>query len=221
MTSREDLRNLCRRRLGDLGDPFEFSNLQINQWINDAIAEYSIYFPRESSLLISLVEGQSAYSLENVRRVVAVSYPASADPPVYLQRGDHRLGEGFYGTPRYDVLGEPPTSLILGPAVRSGEQVEVRVLGDHDYPAADATPLTVPDRHLELLVLFVRLAAAQEIASQEMMDPQVTTLLSSTLSTNAGRAGREYRLKLKEYLQAESLGGQPLAWGWDEHGRLY
>ena len=46
MTSRLDLRNLCRRRLGDLTAPTHWSDLQINQWINDAVADYSLYFPR-------------------------------------------------------------------------------------------------------------------------------------------------------------------------------
>lgn len=220
MTTREDLRNLCRRRLGDLDSPFEFSNLQINQWINDAIADYSVYFPREATQVIDLVEAQSVYALEAARQVLAVVHPAGSDPPCYLPRGDQR-GEGFFGRRRYDLIGDPPTHLVLGLVGQPGEQVEIRLLRDHDYPASDGTPVTLPDRHLELLVLFVRMAAAQEVASREMMDPQVTTLLSSTLSTNAGRAEREYRLKLKEYLQAESPGGQWLGWRGERPARIY
>lgn len=46
MTTRKELNDICRLRLGDLTEPFEFSDQQINRWINDAIAEYSISFPR-------------------------------------------------------------------------------------------------------------------------------------------------------------------------------
>ena len=38
------LRTLVRRRLGDLTTPYKWSNEQINQYINDAIADYSQHF---------------------------------------------------------------------------------------------------------------------------------------------------------------------------------
>jgi len=48
--TRQDLRDLCRRRLGDETVPYKWSDLQVNQWINDAIADYSVHFPRTSPL---------------------------------------------------------------------------------------------------------------------------------------------------------------------------
>ena len=54
MTSRLDLRNLCRRRLGDLTTPTHWSDLQINQWINDAVADYSLLFSTLRAVYLEL-----------------------------------------------------------------------------------------------------------------------------------------------------------------------
>ena len=63
MTTRSDLRRLIRRRLGDNASPTQWSDLQINQWINDAIAEYSIHFPRKLDAAIPCIDGQRGYDL--------------------------------------------------------------------------------------------------------------------------------------------------------------
>jgi len=225
MTTRISVHDLCRRRLGDLESAPEFSNLQINQWINDAIADYSVFFPRELSGDLTLTTGTHSYSmstLTGLKRVLKVEYPKGEDPPEYLVKSVEKDSpSSFYGSYCYDLLDEPPSTIILGPDVTTGQKATITYQADHDYPAADSTVLTVPDRHLELLVLFVRMAAAQEISAKQNMDPQVTTLLSSTLSTHANRCEREYRTKLGQFLAADSPGGQMTSWDMDDHGQVY
>src|SRR5512135_379203 len=87
--TRGQLRDLCRRRLGDLAVPYKWSDLQINQWINDSIADYSIHFPRRATLKFDCTTGVHAYDLPpDCQAVLRVEYPHGEDPPEYLQPGD-------------------------------------------------------------------------------------------------------------------------------------
>ncbi len=198
MTTRADLNALCRRRLGDLAAPYTWGDLQLNQWINDAIADYSNYFPRELSIDVPAVAGQREYDLSTYhpRGVLSVEYPAGEDPPSYLRRRS-RLGSGFWGGCYYDMIGD---TLILGMKPSAGETIRVRYLADHAYPDDDADVITVPDAHLELLVLFVRWAAAQELEALEAQNPDASTLMLNQLSLATFRTERAYRMKLNSLL---------------------
>lgn len=60
---RIDLRRLCRRRLGDLTTPYKWSDEQLNQWINNAIADYSLHFPRVQTQTISCSDDIRTFDL--------------------------------------------------------------------------------------------------------------------------------------------------------------
>ena len=80
MTTRLNYRNLCRRRLGDLAAPYHWSDLQINQWINDAIADYSLYFPRLVQAVLRATPGVHAVPLPvDFRSAVLVEFPTGQD----------------------------------------------------------------------------------------------------------------------------------------------
>jgi hypothetical protein len=219
MTTRLDLRNLCRRRLGDLTAPYKWSDLQVNQWINDAIAEVSLHFPRLVTLEIETETGQQVYALPaGFRGVIHVEYPAGNDPQTYLQPRDPRsprwAGSACYAVLRRrdatpDEEGEPANAdeLLLSIDPQDGETIRLAYLAEHSYLDDDADLNSVPERLLELLVLFVRWAAYQELAASESSDPDPTSLVSGTLELNAARAERLYRKQLQEALLAEGEGG--------------
>jgi hypothetical protein len=88
--------DLNRCRLGDLSPTYKWSDLQLNQWINDAIADYSLHFPRLLELKIDCTAGGHSYQLPaDARAILAVEYPEGQDPPAYLTPGD-RFSAGFY-----------------------------------------------------------------------------------------------------------------------------
>jgi hypothetical protein len=81
MTTRVDLRNLVSRRLGDLTAPYVQNDLQINQWINDAVADYSVYFPQVKTANITAVTGTHEYSLPaDFVSMVRVEWPVGREP---------------------------------------------------------------------------------------------------------------------------------------------
>ncbi|GAH04377.1 unnamed protein product, partial [marine sediment metagenome] len=82
---RYELRALCRRRLGDLTSPYTWSDDQVNQWINDAIAAYSIHFPRHRSTTIACSDDDRSYQMPaGTISIISVEYPDGNDPPTYL-----------------------------------------------------------------------------------------------------------------------------------------
>jgi hypothetical protein len=81
--------------------------------------------------------------------------------------------------------------------------------------------VTTPvERHLELVMLYVRWASFQELASSESADPDPTSLAISTLEPNAYRAQRLYLASLAEVKKAESESRQA-NWKMDGWDRVY
>jgi hypothetical protein len=81
--------------------------------------------------------------------------------------------------------------------------------------------ITVPDLHVEILVLFVRMVALQEAHHKETRNPMTNVLLVGTLSLDASRAEREYRTKIEQALSAWQPGSGMMSWEGDKKGRIY
>jgi hypothetical protein len=225
MTTRQDLRNLCRRRFGDTASPYKFSDLQVNQWINDAIAEHSIYFPRKLNDTISCSDDDKTYDLPfDFIFPLSIEYPTGEDPPEYLIRRPYAYFgsddvEGFYDIVLRDD-GIDVNELWISEKPSTGESIEVQYSAEHASLDDDSDVTTVLDRLLELIVLFVRTCSYQELATIESANPDPTSLSMGTLELNAFRADRAYRIKLDRWLKSESESGM-MTWKMDIHDRIY
>jgi hypothetical protein len=209
MTTRFDLRNLVRRRLGDLALPYHWSDLQINQWLNDAIADYGLYFPRTLSLEIDTEAGGRAYELPgDFQTAIRIEYPGGEETPCLLQRLSFNEEDFWELAGRYDILQRgdavAPSELWLSDSPHDGETIRIDYLADHASLDDDGDVCSVPDRHLELLLLFVRWASAQELASSEARNPNPGSLSLSALDANTLRAEATYRQQLAQALRRES-----------------
>lgn len=223
MTTRADLRNLMRRRLGDLTAPYTQSDLQINQWINDAIADYSIRFPQVKTGQLTATTGTHVYSLfTDLMTILRVEYPISQDPIEYLKRIQRDDSGADYGDGYYEIMesgsATAPTIWISN-ALTTGQKVNITYQAAHDSLDDDGDVATVPDRHLELLVLFCRWVSLQEMASEEMRNPDPSSLISSVIDTSAKRAEDAYRKSLDSFVKAEAT-GRNVAWKM-ENDRIY
>ena len=224
-TTRQDLRNLIRRRLGDTASPYDFSDLQINQWINDAISDLSIHFPRTLNTTINCSASVRSYELPAAfRGVVSVEYPAGEDPPRYLYRMPH-TDDVFYSIDTaYDIVKRYDqtdlSELWISALPAAGEDIVVYYLADHASLDDDTDLFTTPYNLLELVVLFVRWTAYQELAMTESANPDPTNLAMGTLELNAYRAKREYRIKLEDYKRAMA-DSATARWRMDKWDRAY
>jgi hypothetical protein len=223
MTTREDLRTMIRLRLGDIAETPVLTDDQINQWIDNSIREYSIHFPRHAELHIPCVASVRDYAVDGrtdesgaevsgARAILRVEYPLGEDPPQILLRHSELDGRGFCDENVYDVRANPALTLLLGSSPRGTETIGVQITCDHPALSLDADILTLPDHHLELVVLFTRLLALQELAATEAIDPSPTGVILTGLSTMLARAREDYETKLAEYINNDSLGGEIIRW---------
>ena len=224
-TTRQDLRNLCRRRLGDTASPYSWSDLQLNQWINDAIAEHSIHFPRKINETINCVTNDREYDLPvGFMAPLSIEYPAGEDPPEYLSRRNFASSGFWDSSGYYDIVNRDDKTDVneiwISEKPTTGEDIEVIYSGEHDLLDDDSDLYTVLDRHLELIVLFVRWTAYQELATTESANPDPTSLQSGTLELNAYRAKREYRTKVRDWKTAEPE-SVTATWAMDQCDRIY
>ena len=223
--TRQQLRDLCRRRLGDETVPYKWSDLQVNQWINDAIADYSVHFPRTIELKIDCTASTHAYDLPaDCHGVISVEYPKGEDPPEYLILSDRFANDFYIYDDRYAVQGSgdasDPGQLWISAVPTASEDINIVYLGDHAYLDDDADTETIPDRHLELIMLYVRWAAFQELATTESSNPDPTSLALSTLELNAYRAQRLYLQSLDKAERLESKSAST-PWSMDKWDRAY
>lgn len=230
--TRQQIRDLCRRRLGDLETPYHWSDLQVNQWINDAIADYSQHFPILTQVNLATVAGQNSYLLSGIRRILGVEYPLSVAGPAVENRLlllDHTRPEFLNLAGYYDVDYSPQANseviLWLSGAMAGcppGLTDDCRCTGqaDHSYLDDDSDETTLPERNLELVMLYVRWAAFQELASSESANPDPTSLAMGTLELNASRAQRLYLVALQETKRAESE-SRSVEWKLDRWDRVY
>jgi hypothetical protein len=176
-------------------------------WINQAILDYSHYFPYAVTKSYTFTSISHSFTISNLTpaplRVLRVEYPDGETPPRYLtpiSKTDPRFWEGAY----YEAVGEPPTDIFLGEEAAAGEVVEITYTAIHTLPTQDASVLTVPDIHLDALILFCLWKAAEEILMTEEIDPDSLEFLVSQKGLNMIRLERVYRNKIWEFQQSSS-----------------
>lgn len=236
MTAFSALVTDCRELIGDTGATV-FSADQLKQWVNDAIKQLSIYFPRRMTTDIDTTTDQRKYNIDvTTLAVLSCEYPADQDPPVYCQVREYThpnfwTQDGFYclvkrmdaylaPDPPSEGYGEAPQIWVSRKPLSNEETIRLEYLTEHDTLSADADVCTVLPRHEHLIHLFVRWKAWSELATTEGMDPDPTELLNATFEVNAGRAEKAYREALRDAQKAESDSGQAHLW-MDKWDRIY
>ncbi len=163
-----------------IGDPTyaTFTQLQIVDWINQAIRDLSIHFPRMADYTVSTTLGDHLYELETyIKGVVSVEYPTAQTPPRFLMRKAYTdpkfwLLEGYYDfvKPQTSTSAVPPL-LYISDHTPAGQTITVKCLTDHAPLFDSSDECTVLERHLHLIGLFVRWKAISERSTHESMDP--------------------------------------------------
>jgi hypothetical protein len=220
VTTRAEMRAIARETLADT---IIWPDKSLNAWIADGVRDYSNYFRRQVSVDISCVANQREYSLTSytgITDVLKVEYPEGEDPPEYLERMSEDA-EYFYDYEYYDVRGDPPITLVIGEKPSAGEKITLTYSADHTVPTTDASVLTVPDVHLELIRLFVTWQAIRRIEIEETADPDRKSMILTQLGINAIRAERVYRYKIEEYRRKMAPGGRAGPWKMDSNDRIY
>jgi hypothetical protein len=198
----------------------------LDEWLGEAILDYSNYFPYVTSALVACVTDQVDYaltgvSLTDVRSLVEVRYPYDDDPPRFITRLPLR-NPAFQGGPYYDVrmIVQVPT-LTLGETPTTGQRIFIRYNTRWPVPTQDSEELAIPEEHEYLLNLFIQWQAIKQLEFAESYDPDVTTLMLTSFGLNATRAERVYRTRIEDAVDHSAPGGYGGSWKMDQNDRIY
>jgi len=223
------LNQACRNLIGDTNAlDYTFSNDQINDWINQAIKELSIHFPRIIQYDSTTVDAQQNYELPlGFMGVLSVEYPQGEDPPVYLLRRSYTHPAFWRREGYYDVMirdqedSSYPPELILSDSPDDDETIRIEYKGPHNSLSDPGDECTIPDQYTHLIPLFVRWKAHQELSSSEGRDPDAILHIMSDVEINAVRAEATFRAGLQEAKGAASESRVVSTWKMDRHDRVY
>ena len=221
------LNDRCRRLIGDTSTII-LTDLQIDEWINDAIRNISMHFPRVITTDLSTSDDVREYDLPlTFIAALSVEYPQGEDPPQYLERlaaTDPKfwLNEGYYDildTQTSDTNNYP--QIIISEKPEDSETIRIIHTAMHTDLSDPGDETTVEDRHIHLIPLFVRWQCWIEHSLTDGEDPDPLKGISGVYETNAVKAEQAYYHTLNRALQSESHSAQSSAWKIDKHDRIY
>lgn len=213
----QELIDQCQNVLADAAGVV-WSEAKINEWIVQAIREYSRHFPRRMNVTISATPGagghyNTAYALPtDFLECLAVEFPKDENPPIWLKRRseeDADFGAGYYDI-RRSGDSQSASYVVLGEEPGAGDELKVVYLGLHDITLAVGDPVTVPDEDIELLVAFVKMRAFEERLADEEKGSDPTSNLVTYLGANAERVRSEFWALVEGRKRA---GGGMVKWG--------
>jgi hypothetical protein len=154
MTTRLQLRDRIRSELGDTVTTYLWTDVQLNEWINGAVAEWARVLPPQRLATVATVSGTRTYTLTNRHQgIIAVYYGLSTDPP--------RLNETLWST--LNNGGVQQLILSYDPGV---SQLTINYLGFYALPTLDSEVLEVGQSGEQALIYWVCWHALNWLAAQ-------------------------------------------------------
>lgn len=195
-----------------------WSDDELLAFLAEAVREYSQHLPRASEATLAALDDQRRYALPwDTTAVIAVEYPADAEPPARLRRRPYK-SPAFETARHYDVLlshdlTAPPVLLLSFDPI-AGEAIAVRYLRPHESSLTADTYLTVRADHHHVLAQYVLFAAARRLQSREQTTPtNNSSLLMGQLAANARRLELAYLNALNRILYHRLGEGEAVGWG--------
>ena len=233
-TTLAQLADICQEQLSDSGAG-TWTQATVEGWVQEAIRDYSVHFPRLKEYTINCNDDVHEYPLPvDFLGATLVEYPDGEDPPEYLTRLSRTDPAFWLSADYYDlyvtgdatesgaVAGESANDLLIVSAdTASGEDIILQYRARHNDALASGGEVTVPAHHFDLIVTFVTWRAWVERLAAEEQAPDQTTLLLSQLASNADRAHRRYTEALNRAKAARSDTGITDPWRSDIHDPIY
>ena len=162
----------------DLGDVAEttWSEMDLLQWLNDAIRDYSLRWPRTRRVTIAAVSGVHIYDLpDDFLCMVSVAYPGGGERPLYLGQRCYMDAEFWQVDDFYDVVWrhdqDAADELWIGATPEGGESLTVEYLAYHPHNLAAGDNCSVPVEHHHLLRTYAAWRALLWVMILEQQDP--------------------------------------------------
>lgn len=227
-TTTAEVRALALLALGDPGGA-TWPTDTVDDWVEEAIRDYSQHFKRTLSQTIDCVDDQHNYDLNyDVRGIISVEYPQGEDPPEYLDRKsrldpDFWTDDGYYDwEPAYqevDHTGSAPPVLWISAEPVDTEDILVTYHAHFHYEASNE--VLVPEEHIPILILFVQWKAMHERMATATQAPDYSQVLITQLRAAVDSARATYEKALRTAVQASSRSLPTPHWEMDGGDRIY
>ena len=226
MTVLSELRDRVENAVNDAGNA-HFSTDLVDEWIKDAIREYSLHFPRRKTYDITTAADDREYDLaSDTQDILSVEYPQGEDPPEYLERRSYRHPDFWEEDGYYDWIPHDDATDVLEIYISTkpdaGETIRVLYLGDHLTTLAAGSTISVPERHERVLINFCVWKALKYLEQAEEQAPTSnSSLLMAQMAQNAFRAERAYYDSLRRAIRGEEGQSAHARWKLDKYDRIY
>jgi hypothetical protein len=222
MTTLTALADRCQNAIDDAAAG-TWLQATVEEWVKEAIRDYSTHFPRLVVLKYDCTAATHAYTLPaDFLGVISVEYPKDEDPPQFLAHKSH-LEEDFWDAEGYyDVQAQgdavTPGTLWISESPAATEDINLTYSAYHDLAP---TNITVPGHHEHLLVLFVVWKAAAERLMKDQGNVNIlpSLLAARRLVASNMRDAYDAAIRLAEKQQAP--GGWTGPWKADIHDPIY
>jgi hypothetical protein len=197
MTTLAALADRCQINLSDSGAA-TWPQATVEQWVNDAIRDYSNHFPRYRSDTLETVADDRTYDLPaDFMNMIYVEYPTGQSPPEYLSRMNHQHPEFWNEDYWYDIIRHEDVGdvdeLWISKKPSAGQTITFIYRAWHDFALANSGTITVPAVHENILMAFVYWTAQKELLAAESQSPTSnSSLIMAQLASNADRSKRAY-----------------------------
>lgn len=214
--------------LDDAGETY-FTQSQVEEWINDAIADFSQHLPRRRTDTITTTADDRKYDLESdFVAALSVEYPTGEDPPEYLKRRPYTHADFWSEDGYYDIIGRDDDGnadeLWMSEKPAASETITVEYLATHDHDLTSSEEITVPIEYHHVLTLYVLWQAAKELEAAEEQNPTSnSSLLMSMLAQGASQYKRDYDGAIRALKKQRSGRSRMLVWDLDvgDGARIY
>ena len=231
MTTLNELANRCNRALADQSEA-TWDDSTLEQWIVEAIRDYSLHFRMLASSTYDCVASQHNYELPaDCLEVELVEYPKSQDPPKYLKPYSRKNAD-FWGAEGYYDVDYSGTADVSGTYTRgtlwisedpvATEDIELLYWAQHNTAVTSDSELSVPPEHEHLLVCFVVWKAAVHLLMNEIQSPDTSRAMVDAYRRTANNMHDAYEATLRTAkTAADRAGTTATPWKSDDYDRVY
>jgi hypothetical protein len=229
-----EVADIAQNALGDAAAG-TWSQATVEEWVLQAIRDYSTHFSMITTTTITCVTGIREYALPtDFLAAVHVQYPYEmvagvGTPDEGLKRKsftqpDFWDVDGYYDWLPVRSAGVEPADLYISNIPTACELIYV-VYSALYYHRDDSSPTItycrVPDQHIPVLVQFVMFLAAQERLNTELQDPDRTIHLIDDLRGAVRGAKKTYGEMITAAKVGTAEARQTPKWEMDTHDRIY
>ncbi len=225
MSTMAEMVDRAENALDDAANAY-WSAALIEEWLSEAIRDYSIHFPRYATITITAAFAADDHTFtlpSDFLDAVQVEYPAGNDPKDFLTRlsemhPDFYSSDEFYDIRPWDQDTQP--LLVIADTITS-DSVTIRYTARHDDTVTGAEDLTIPYHHEHILILFVLWKAHQHRIAKELQGPDTTIQLMNQFKAAAWEAREAYYQSIRETEKRQLSSGYTGPWEADGHDRIY